>query len=482
MMLLFKNLDFHRENTMNIKKVVVFGLMAVAMAVTSVADMAITDITAKQRYPWNGLVDLKFNIIGSNTCYTSFFAKDVAGWTNIPMKAIAKLDGSLIGEREILKEGTYNWVWDAAKDLMHESVSYEQFLSKSSTVVITDKLLSEALNFDAVFGGKSISKTEGSVNAKGYNIKVDGSGKSIQFQVKNGGYLKCVCVYLEQSGDDIIGFIKWARYMPETFPLGIDFESAPYTDYDISTSDDMSGYGIKKLTLDYYKPIEVERYEQLKVVGIVDDEMHKKVQLWEGGPYWATTNIGAEKPEEYGYYFWWGDTVGYKRENNKWVASDGSSTNHYFGTENAPTYYKTIKTLLSEGWIISKDGTYVLAPEHDAAQVQWGGGWRMPTYQEFRDLKDNCVWTWTTMSGVYGYVVSGKGDYDSNSIFLPCAGYGRGTSQIDSSSYGKYWSSVPYSDSYNAFESYFHSSYISAVNGNARNIGRSVRPVQGFTK
>ena len=39
-----------------------------------------------------------------------------------------------------------------------------------------------------------------------------------------------------------------------------------------------------------------------------------KVQLWEGGPYWATTNIGAEKPEDYGYYFWWGDTVGYKRE------------------------------------------------------------------------------------------------------------------------------------------------------------------------
>ena len=55
-----------------------------------------------------------------------------------------------------------------------------------------------------------------------------------------------------------------------------------------------------------------------------------KVQLWEGGPYWATTNIGAENPEDYGYYFWWGDTVGYKRENDKWVASDGSSLSFSF--------------------------------------------------------------------------------------------------------------------------------------------------------
>ena len=51
----------------------------------------------------------------------------------------------------------------------------------------------------------------------------------------------------------------------------------------------------------------------------------EKVQLWEDGPYWATRNIGAEKPEDYGYYFWWGDTVGYKREGDSWVASAGSS-------------------------------------------------------------------------------------------------------------------------------------------------------------
>ena len=69
------------------------------------------------------------------------------------------------------------------------------------------------------------------------------------------------------------------------------------------------------------------------------------VQLWEGGPYWAECNVGASKPEEYGYYFWWGDTVGYKRENNKWVATDGSSANFSFSRSNTPTYDMSIATL-----------------------------------------------------------------------------------------------------------------------------------------
>ena len=71
------------------------------------------------------------------------------------------------------------------------------------------------------------------------------------------------------------------------------------------------------------------------------------VQLWENGPYWAECNVGATKPEEYGYYFWWGDTVGYKRENDKWVASDGSSANFSFSSGNTPTYGNSKATLQS---------------------------------------------------------------------------------------------------------------------------------------
>ena len=209
---------------------------------------------------------------------------------------------------------------------------------------------------------------------------------------------------------------------------------------------------------------------------------HSKVQLWEGGPYWAETNIDAENPEDYGYYFWWGDTVGYKREGEAWIASDGSSRNFEFDAGNAPTCGKSIDALKSEGWI-TKDG--VLAPEHDAARVHWGGDWRMPTRQELEDLLEKCNWIWTTKNGVKGYVVRGRDKYASASIFLPCAGYGYGTSLYNAGSGGYYWSSVPRSDGIgdSAWGLYFNSGGHDTNYGYySRDTGQSVRPVQGFIK
>ncbi len=205
--------------------------------------------------------------------------------------------------------------------------------------------------------------------------------------------------------------------------------------------------------------------------------LHDKVQLWANGPYWASTNIGAENPEDYGYYFWWGDTIGYKRENDKWVATDGSSSNFSFDSSNTPTYNKSIATLQNEGWITADSA---LTPAHDAAHVHWGGEWRMPTKQELSDLNSKCKWTWTTMNGIKGYVVKGTGAYASASIFLPCAGNGNRTS-LYAGSYGGYWSSVPSSDDYYlAWDLYFGSGYHD-TGRSSRYVGRSVRPVQGFT-
>ena len=218
------------------------------------------------------------------------------------------------------------------------------------------------------------------------------------------------------------------------------------------------------------------RYTNMVVRVNIDRAM---VQLWDRGPYWATTNIGAEKPEDYGYYFWWGDTVGYKRENDKWVASDGSNSNFSFTSGNTPTCNKSVTTLRSEGWITA-DG--VLAPEYDAAWTHWGGDWRMPTRQEFDDLISQCDWTWTTLNGVNGYIVRGKGDYSSKSIFLPCAGYGLGTSLSDAGSLGDYCSSVPDSYSYYAWYLNFDSSSHYTRDYCGRYDGQSVRPLQGFTK
>ena len=221
------------------------------------------------------------------------------------------------------------------------------------------------------------------------------------------------------------------------------------------------------------------RYENMVVRATLT--AHGKVQLWEGGPYWATTNIGAENPEDYGYYFWWGDTIGYKRENNKWVATDGSSSNFSFSSGNAPTYGKSIDTLKSQGWITADS---VLAPEHDAAHVHWGGEWRMPTDAEFSALISNCTATWITTNGVPGRLVTGKGAYANSSIFLPAAGYGFDTYLYSTGSFGVYWSSTPNSDGlYDAWYLYFDSRFFYRSNyGIGRYSGQSVRPVRGFAQ
>ena len=199
---------------------------------------------------------------------------------------------------------------------------------------------------------------------------------------------------------------------------------------------------------------------------------HARVQLWEGGPYWATTNVGAEKPEDYGYYFWWGDTTGYR--------PSGTTFSFSFESSNCPTYGKSESQLKEGGWLTNGG---VLAPEHDAAQAHWGGAWRMPTKQELADLVNKCNWNETTLNGVKGWIVTGRDAYESASIFLPCAGYGFGTSLNAAGSYGYYWSSVPYSGSsgYYAWGLYFSSSDHS-TDDNYRYYGQSVRPVQGFTE
>ena len=206
-------------------------------------------------------------------------------------------------------------------------------------------------------------------------------------------------------------------------------------------------------------------------------DTHNKVQLWEGGPYWAETNIGAENPEDYGYYFWWGDTVGYKWENGQWIASDGSSSGFSFDKDNVQiqTFGKNVATLQSEGWITA-DG--VLAPEHDAAQVHWGGNWWMPTRQELDDLEGKCDWTWTTTNGVNGWIVRGRGDFSAASIFLPAAGNGYETLLYDDGSVGNFWSSEPNSvgrSDYSWYLYFLFGLYESASDN--RDLGYPVRPV-----
>lgn len=147
---------------------------------------------------------------------------------------------------------------------------------------------------------------------------------------------------------------------------------------------------------------------------------------------WATCNVGATKPEEYGDYYAWGETetkTDYSSSNYKWYEDSCEFSLTKYNT-NSYYDYGTV------------DGKYILDLEDDIAHVKCGGNWRMPTNAEQDELCNNCTWTWTTLNGVHGYrVTSNKTGYTDRSIFLPAAGNYYDTRISFVGSYGRYWSS-----------------------------------------
>ena len=220
--------------------------------------------------------------------------------------------------------------------------------------------------------------------------------------------------------------------------------------------------------------------------GSDDDSGLGGVQLWKDGPYWAQCNIGASSPWDSGYYFWWGDTVGYKRNaaNNGWVSSKDGTTPIQFSSADGKagqTDGKDNEALMTMGWIDSKGN---LSKWCDAATANLGAPWRLPTSDEIQGLVENCTTTWTNFYGVSGRLVKGRTTgYTDKSIFLPAAGYGNGSSLDNSGSDGVYWSSTPNAgkSSY-AWDLYFRSSNFYRGSYYGRVSGHSVRAVRGFAK
>ena len=180
---------------------------------------------------------------------------------------------------------------------------------------------------------------------------------------------------------------------------------------------------------------------------------------------WATFNVGANAPEECGDYFAWGETEPkgyYYWTTYKWCN----------GTSTTMTKYCTY---FYDGTV---DNKTTLELEDDAARVNWGGSWRMPTRAEQDELinKNNCTWTWTTQNGVKGYKVTSK--KNGNSIFLPVAGCYNYSDLGSVGSFALYWSSS-LDTSYSSDGSYSMGFNSDSVNWRStiRYFGLSVRAV-----
>ena len=171
---------------------------------------------------------------------------------------------------------------------------------------------------------------------------------------------------------------------------------------------------------------------------------------------WAICNVGASAPEEYGDYFAWGETEAkqnFSWEIYKWCNSTKSTITKYNAT----------------------DGLTTLLPEDDAAHVNWGGQWRMPTKEELTELREQCTWKWVTINGIKGNKVTGP---NGNSIFLPAGGsYNTFDDQLNSAGVHGWIYSSTKSSVDNQAQEMGTSSSGAAQTSCSRCLGLNIRPV-----
>lgn len=182
---------------------------------------------------------------------------------------------------------------------------------------------------------------------------------------------------------------------------------------------------------------------------------------------WASHNVGASDPGEYGEYYAWGEIKekeDYTWGNYKWC----------FGSK------ETLAKYCLNDYYGIYDGKRELEPEDDVAHVKWGGGWRMPTRDEMEELYNECSWEWEWFrligpnGGSCGYRVTGP---NGNSIFLPAAGYRNNYGLSNVGLYGLYWSSSLLFGGPDAYGFCFSSNNNNVNNGSERYEGKTIRPV-----
>jgi hypothetical protein len=190
------------------------------------------------------------------------------------------------------------------------------------------------------------------------------------------------------------------------------------------------------------RPIRAEKAERVA---------HEWVDLGlPSGTLWATFNVGASTPEEYGDYFAWGETE--PKEEYSWetykLTSEPSLTFEYINKYTVEDDWRYYSWYNRDGEFIG-DGLTELLPEDDAATVNWGSEWQTPSYEQTVELLNNTTQQWTTQNGVNGTRLISN--VNGESIFLPAAGQYRDKTLRDEGSYCVYWTRTLTGETYMVF-------------------------------
>ena len=203
-------------------------------------------------------------------------------------------------------------------------------------------------------------------------------------------------------------------------------------------------------------------YSKIERIEVKYDEARADTAVDLGLPSglkWAKFNIGANAPEEHGGYFAWGETTEKNVYSWGWYLCQQSECGTW-----ADPFIKNYQSA----------GTYILGPAYDAAHIQWGGSWRMPTQDDFNELKENCTSEKTTVNGVSGYRYTG---WNGNSIFLPDGQIKNGPNLTSDVFKSAYWTSYCMCFSFSTAQQ----ASAFAPNGNLSKIDRAyglaIRPV-----
>ena len=396
--------------------------------------LEVTSVTARQRYPWNGLVDIDVTFAASGLSTVSFEVRDTKGNTNLNARTFYVGKPSENNRTLEVQPGTRRFVWDAFADLGQVTLS---------SFAVTAKVAEKNFQVNVTGGtgsgsfvqGKSVtisaaSKTgytfaswsgttadtgilasatsasttltipsrdvayEATYTPNTYTVKFNANGGSGTMLVESFTYDTAKALTANAFTRNGWTFLGWAE--------SADATTAKYT----------NGQSVKNLAASGTK----------NLYAVWDPQ---GVQLWEGGPYWAKNNLGATTPQGTGDYFWWGDTVGYKRVGDSWNAVDGSVTGFSFTSANCPTDNKTKAELQSAGYV---DSSSTIVSTYDAARRYKGAPWRMPTSAEIRALFSNTTQAKAKSGGVTCIRFTGKDAYAAKSIFIPIIGYAFETS------------------------------------------------------